>query len=110
MPATGNLTVDPTLGVSLYVQVANILRYGILSGAIPVGSRLPTVVDLANHFNVARITIREAIRILREEGLLVASRGKGIRVLDTPMQAKPAPQCWRRPKTEPLMRVVPTQN
>ena len=30
----GNLSVDQTQGVSLYIQVANILRYTILSGAI----------------------------------------------------------------------------
>ena len=30
----GNLSVDQTQGVSLYIQVANILRYAILSGVI----------------------------------------------------------------------------
>ena len=63
----GNLSVDQTQGVSLYIQVANILRYAILSGAIAPGSRLPTVVELGDHFKVARITIREAIRVLAEE-------------------------------------------
>ncbi|MCB2026823.1 MAG: GntR family transcriptional regulator, partial [Ottowia sp.] len=88
----GNLSVDQTQGVSLYIQVANILRYAILSGAIAPGSRLPTVVELGDHFKVARITIREAIRVLAEEGLLVSSRGRGIHVLQHPSQSKPAPQ------------------
>ena len=77
----GNLSVDQTQGVSLYIQVANILRFAILSGTIAPGSRLPTVVELADHFKVARITIREAIRVLAEEGLLASGRGRGIHVL-----------------------------
>lgn len=89
---SGTLSVDGTQGVSLYVQVANILRYGILSGSLPPGQRLPTVVELAEHFKVSRITIREALRVLGEEGLLTSSRGRGSHVLEHPRQGKPTPE------------------
>jgi len=75
------MAVNSAQGVNLYIQVANILRHSIISGENPPGARLPTVVELAEHFKVARITVREALRVLSEEGLLASSRGRGTLVL-----------------------------
>lgn len=61
----------------LYLQVANSLREEIVSGAYPVGSLLPTEDRLCDRFAVSRYTVREALRLLREDGLVSSRRGAG---------------------------------
>lgn len=61
----------------LYLQVAHTLKEEIVGGAYPVGSLLPTEDRLCARFSVSRYTIREALRRLREEGLVSSRRGAG---------------------------------
>jgi len=58
-----------------YRQVADGIRYLILSGDLLPGERLPIESDLAARFGVGRSTIREAIRQLTAENLTVTIRG-----------------------------------
>jgi DNA-binding FadR family transcriptional regulator len=58
-----------------YRQVADGIRYLILSGDLLPGERLPVELDLAVRFGVGRSTIREAIRLLTAENLTVTMRG-----------------------------------
>lgn len=82
----GNLSVDQTQGVSLYIQVANILRYAILSGAIAPGSRLPTVVELGDHFKVepADVVLADHLRcplgapVARVLRRAIDTKGRGV--------------------------------
>ncbi|WP_033820929.1 GntR family transcriptional regulator [Kitasatospora sp. MBT63] len=60
-----------------YVQVADILRAEIASGAYQPGSKLPSVKKLAERFGIAEMTVHSGLRVLREEGLIVASPGRG---------------------------------
>ncbi|MEO3745285.1 GntR family transcriptional regulator [Plantactinospora sp. B5E13] len=60
-----------------YRQVADELRRRIMSGAIPPGSILPSESALIEEFGVARGTVREAIALLRTEGLAVTEMGRG---------------------------------
>ena len=57
----------------LYRQVVQALKHEIVSGVYPVDSQLPPEVALQRRFDVSRHTIREALRELRDAGL-VASR------------------------------------
>lgn len=61
----------------LYIQVAQSLKEEIVSGAHPVGSLLPTEDDLCKRFSVSRYTIREALRLLRDDGLVSSRQGAG---------------------------------
>jgi GntR family transcriptional regulator len=63
--------------VPLYVQVASVLRTRIQSGFWSAGDKIPTLEELEREFEVARVTIRQAVDILREEGLLQARQGLG---------------------------------
>jgi GntR family transcriptional regulator len=63
--------------VPLYVQVASVLRTRIQSGLWNAGNKIPTLEELEREFEVARVTIRQAVDILREEGLLQARQGLG---------------------------------
>lgn len=61
----------------LYLQVAQLLRQGIYSGAVKPGSQLESQNDMAADYGVSVDTARRALEVLREEGLIVTRRGTG---------------------------------
>ncbi|QDP94820.1 GntR family transcriptional regulator [Microlunatus elymi] len=61
-----------------YMQVAQLLRAAILSKSIEPGDRLPSQAELAKRYGVARMTIQQALRLLREENLIVSRQGSGV--------------------------------
>ncbi len=67
----------------IYLQIAASLRQDIFDGVYPAGTQLPTGDMLCVRFGVSRNTVREATRLLRDEGL-VASRKRGGFVVTTP--------------------------
>jgi DNA-binding FadR family transcriptional regulator len=56
-----------------YAQVADQIRKAVLSGDLPPGSALPPERDLVLRFQVSRTTIREALRSLQAQGLIVST-------------------------------------
>ncbi len=68
-------------GAPLYLQLASTLREEVVSGSYPVGTLLPTEEGLCERFGVSRHTVREALRLLRQDGLVTSRRGAGTRVL-----------------------------
>ena len=64
-------------GEPLWRQIVLALRAPIISKAWPPGTRLPAETDLAEHFGVNRHTVRRAVRALVEDGLVLATRGRG---------------------------------
>lgn len=75
------MTVGTQQTVPLYLQLAQALREDIVSGQFSVGAQLPTEENLCQRFSVSRHTVREALRLLREDGLVSSRRGAGTRVL-----------------------------
>jgi GntR family transcriptional regulator len=65
----------------LFLKVAEVLRQKIIREVYKAGELLPTVNDLMKEFQVARVTVREAIKILESEGLVDPKRGRGTTVL-----------------------------
>jgi DNA-binding transcriptional regulator YhcF (GntR family) len=59
-------------------QIANLLRAAILTGQFVPGDRLPSQNDLAERYGVARETVKSAIRVLRDERLIVSRQGSGV--------------------------------
>ncbi|NUT16906.1 MAG: winged helix-turn-helix transcriptional regulator, partial [Cupriavidus sp.] len=59
-----------TRTVTLTEQVTRQLRADIESGAYPVGSRLPTGRQLAEHYGVSAAVIREVTEHLRSQGFV----------------------------------------
>ena len=57
--------------IPLYVQLAQKLTENIETGVTPVGSILPTEETLAVTHEMSRHTVRQALRELRENGLIV---------------------------------------
>lgn len=67
--------------VLLYQKVSNTIKEDILSGEYPVGSYLPTEIQLEEIFDVSKITVRKAISILSREGYVEKRSGKGTKVI-----------------------------
>jgi len=65
----------------LYQLVVRALRSEILRGIYPVGGSLPSEHALVARFGVSRHTVREALRHLRDLGLVESRQGKGTSVL-----------------------------
>ncbi len=75
IPLNGNGTGRASAGL------AALLREGIVSGQAPGGEFLPTERRLAERHGVARKTVRRALKMLEEEGLIVTVPRRGYRVL-----------------------------
>ncbi|HWU33226.1 MAG TPA: GntR family transcriptional regulator [Marmoricola sp.] len=58
-------------------QVARRLSNAIALGLLPGGTQLPGETDLAATLGVSTVTVREALSVLRHEGLLETRRGRG---------------------------------
>jgi len=64
-------------GQPRYVLVANALVSEITGGQYGVGDQLPTEFELCRRFGVSRHTVREAMRSLRELGMVARTPGVG---------------------------------
>ncbi|MCA0243738.1 MAG: GntR family transcriptional regulator [Proteobacteria bacterium] len=71
-------------GVALYTQVASRLRAEIEAGRWAVNERLPTVAELARRYQVAVVTVRQALQLLKKEALVTMHRGRGSFVVGRP--------------------------
>jgi GntR family transcriptional regulator len=80
------MTVDHEGDEYVYVQLAAILRDRIRSGSLPPGRALPSARQLSQQYEVAIGTVKRAIELLRDEGLVRTVIGRGIFVtrLDKP--------------------------
>lgn len=61
----------------LYIQVASVMRQRIEAGEWSPGQKIPTLEQLEKEFQVARVTVRQAIEIMREEDRLECYQGRG---------------------------------
>ncbi|MFC9635146.1 GntR family transcriptional regulator [Streptomyces mirabilis] len=64
-----------------YQRIADDLKAAIESGVYAPGDRLPGESALAEQYGVAALTARQALKILRTEGLVETKKGAGARVL-----------------------------
>lgn len=68
---------SPIGGQGLVEQAVRRLGEAIGLGLLEVGERLPPEAELAEHFNIAPMTLRQALAILREAGYVETRRGRG---------------------------------
>ncbi|WP_374621989.1 phosphonate metabolism transcriptional regulator PhnF [Devosia sp.] len=67
----------PAGGVALWRQVADAIRLDIVGGKLGNGDRLAGELPLAERFGVNRHTVRRALAVLAEEGVVRAEHGRG---------------------------------
>ena len=73
--------LDRAQPLPLYYQVYEILRAQLADGVWKAGDFLPPIPELAGRFSVSVVTIRQALDLLREDGLVLSERGRGTSVL-----------------------------
>ena len=61
----------------LYREMAKLLRTEIQSGRLAAGTRLPSIEKMAQHFDVAIVTVRKALKTIENEGLIELRQGRG---------------------------------
>lgn len=87
----------------LYAQVASLLRQRIKAGEWLAGTRLPTLEDLETEYQVARVTARQAVALLEDEGLVWRKQGKGTFIAETVSEQPRLPLAT---KWDDLMRMI----
>lgn len=111
MDAASGHPVRRQEGVSLWRQIAGRLQQDITDGTYPVGGRLPTEAQLAQHFGVNRHTVRRALEELSRSGLVRVEQGRGSFVAEDVLEYAVEPRTrfteWiRRHNKEPSGRVL----
>src|SRR5438552_14971233 len=71
----------------LFEQIVQQVEDSILKGQLKPGDQLPAERDLAQRFGVSRTAVREAVKALREKGLVEAFSGRGTFITDGTSQA-----------------------
>jgi DNA-binding GntR family transcriptional regulator len=71
-------------------QIADELRESIRRGDLPPGAMIPSELSLAELHDVSRGTVRSALALLVDEGLIEVVPGQGRRVVGKPVDLTPA--------------------
>ena len=69
--------IDRSNNVPVYLQLAEEIRGMITNGIIKPGDKLMSESEMTREYNVARLTVREALSVLVNEGLIEKKHGKG---------------------------------
>ncbi len=91
MPRSELQARHPVFGASpmpRYLQLVDIFRQRIARGVWPMGEMLPSIELLMREFSVARVTVRQAIKLLSDEGLVSPRRGRGTLVNQVPARER----------------------
>ena len=70
--------------LSQYERLAGTLRDRIAAGIYARGDKLPSEMELMDESRLSRSTVRHALKVLVDEGLVRTERGRGAFVADTP--------------------------
>lgn len=71
------MTIDPYGSKPVYLQLADILAAKIAAGELKPDRPVPGERRMAEEYGIAHLTVRRAMRELRERGLVVTVQGKG---------------------------------
>ena len=81
--------IDTSSAMPYYAQLYAILRARITGGEWTAGHRLPSESELCELYDVSRITVRQALALLAQDGHITRGRGKGTFVRDARLTAAP---------------------
>jgi len=82
--ARSSSPITKELAVPLYRQIHELIRHRITTGEYPHGRQIPSENELCRALHVSRVTLREALRKLVRERMLVKVPGKGTFVAPEP--------------------------
>lgn len=72
--------------VPLYMQLKRLLEHQVIDGSLPPHSRVPSERELSEQYAISRMTARQALAELIQEGRLYTSAGKGTFVAEPKIQ------------------------
>jgi GntR family transcriptional regulator len=78
------MSIDPTDPRPPYRQIADQLRADIYAHTLAPGDRLPSERELVERYGTAHQTVRQAISLLKAEGLVIGRPGRGVFVRERP--------------------------
>ena len=88
MPKQPSFPAYKTVQTSrLYEQIVQQIEDSIMKGTLKTGDQLPAERELAEQFGVSRTAVREAVKALREKGLVEAFSGRGTFITDGTAQS-----------------------
>lgn len=77
-----------------YERLAGMLRDRIAAGTYARGDKLPSEMELMDESGLSRSTVRHALKVLVDEGLVRTERGRGAFVADTPARRRSTRTTW----------------
>ena len=69
--------VDRTGSIPIYKQLSTSIREKIADGTLAVGAQLPSINILSEELEISKDTVKKAYSLLRKDGLVDSSHGKG---------------------------------
>ena len=81
--------LDESSPLPLYHQLKVLLKKKIESGVWKTGKKIPSEKELASIYSTSMTTVRQAVALLTNEGLLVKKQGKGTFVATAKIQKGP---------------------
>lgn len=76
------------MGLPIYIQIHNEIKRNIEANKWKIGDRIPSERELSTDFGVSRMTLRQAIQTLVDEGILERRVGSGTFVANQKVQKK----------------------
>ena len=71
------MTIETDPSIPLYIQIKDYLHQQIKQGVYSIGERLPSERELSQMFKVSRMTARQALQSMVQEGIAHTRAGKG---------------------------------
>lgn len=71
------MEIDKNSKLPLYIQLAEVIRADINNGKYASGNKLLSERNMASKYNLSRNTVRQAFRILEQDGIISANHGSG---------------------------------
>jgi DNA-binding transcriptional MocR family regulator len=103
----GFLQLDRERSQPLYQQIAEQIKVQISDGRLPIGTRLPTVRQLASTLGVTRLTIHSAYSELQSGGWVEATVGRGTFVAATVQPDPFANSLWGQLTADSVLESMP---
>lgn len=88
------MELQPIKTRKIYEEIVEQIRKLVTSGELKPGDRLPSERDLAEHLQVSRASVREALSALQMLGLLDARSGEGTYIREVNIESLVAPLAW----------------
>jgi GntR family transcriptional regulator len=83
LPLPSPRHIDHSSPVPLYFQLKGVLEREIVSTRWAEGGRLPSEGEICEHFKISRSTVRQALGLLENEGMVTRHKGRGTFVSDS---------------------------